>query len=68
MRKISYYILGWYDEGDTNRSEVLWKGTDPKAARIQFNSIDLIGNLFFVECWETCPDYDEDVRLEYKFA
>ena len=66
MSKISYYILGWYDEGSTNRSKVLWRGSDSKSAEEQFNAIKFTDGLFFVELYETCYTYDEDVRLDYK--
>ena len=66
MRKISYYILGWYDSGDTNTSKVIWQGRDRDTALSMLEGIALDDALFFVECWETCADYGEDIRVAYK--
>lgn len=66
MRKPSYYILCWYDDGDTNQSKVIWHGTDRQDAIRRFNNIKLTDYMFFSELWETCDTYDEDVRLDYK--
>ena len=65
MKKVFYYILIWFDEGETNRSETVWEGYDPKEARRRFNKIELSGKKFFAEVWERVDGLD-DSRLDYK--